>query len=221
LRHIDEELRQERHGIMIKDFPRRLGVVLTGALLAAVAWSLESVAAPRETGVVVAKRDPKPDSRKAEPSAEETKGAGKPEQVGTFGDWGAFVAQGGKDKTCYALARPKDRAPAGLNRDPAYVFISTRPGEKVREEVSIIMGFPMKEDGGPKAEIGGASFDLVAKGPNAWIKNQAEEAKFVEALKKGAKLVVRAPSAKGRVTTDTYALSGIAQALEKAAKECQ
>lgn len=218
---------------MIKDFPRRVGVAFTGVLLAAVPC-LESSAAPREAGSdqarpaagtergVVAKREPRqPDTRKPETKAEETKGAGKPEQVGTFGDWGAFVAQGAKDKTCYALARPKDRAPAGLNRDPAYVFISTRPGEKVREEVSIIMGFPMKEDGGSKAEVGGASFDLVVKGPNAWIKNQAEEAKFVEALKKGAKLVVRAPSARGRVTTDTYALSGVAQALEKATKECQ
>lgn len=204
---------------MIKDLSRRLGVVLGGVLLAAVAC-IETGAAPRDSDLTVARRDAKPDSRKPEPKAEEAKGAGKPEQVGTYGEWGAFVAQAGKDKTCYALARPKDRAPGGLNRDPAYVFISTRPAEKVREEVSIIMGFPLKEDGGSKAEIGGTSFDLVAKGTNAWIKNQAEEAKFVEALKKGSKLVVRAPSARGRVTTDTYALSGVGQALEKAQKEC-
>jgi hypothetical protein len=218
---------------MIMDFSRRVGVAFTGILLAAVA-SHETSAAPREAESLrarpaegteragVAKREPKQsDTRKPEPKAEEAKGTPKPEQVGTFGDWGAFVAQGAKDKTCYALAKPKERAPSGLNRDPAYVFISSRPSEKVREEVSIIMGFPMKEDGGAKAEVGGASFDLVVKGPNAWLKNQAEETKFVEALKKGAKLVVRAPSARGRVTTDTYALSGVAQALEKAAKECQ
>lgn len=204
---------------MMKDVCRHLGVVFTGVLLAVVAC-LESEAAPRESGVVVARRDAKPDKGKPEPKAEETKGAGKPEQVGSYGDWGAYVAQGAKDKTCYALARPKDRAPGGLNRDPAYVFISTRPSDKVREEVSIIMGFPLKEGEGSKAEVGGTSFDLVAKGTNAWIKNQAEEAKFVEALRKGSKLVVRAPSARGRVTTDTYVLSGVAQALEKVQKEC-
>jgi hypothetical protein len=218
---------------MIKDLPRRLGVVFSGAFLVAglgleaAAWANETGnggarAAARGERLVLAKRDAKqPDIRKPEAKAEEPKGGGKPEQVGSFGDWGAFVAQGGKDKTCYALARPKDRSPAGLNRDPAYVFISTRPAEKVREEVSIIMGFPVKEDGGAKAEVGAASFDLVAKGPNAWIKNQAEESKFVDTLKKGSKLVVRAPSAKGRVTTDTYSLSGVAQALEQAQKECQ
>lgn len=217
---------------MIKDFPRRVGVVFTVALLAAF-LPAESFGAQREAGsvatqpaaatepLVVAKRESKhPDTRKPEKKAEESKGAGKPEQVGTFGDWSAFVAQGAKDKTCYALARPKERTPSGLERDPAYVFISIRPAEKVRDEVSIIMGFPLKDGGGSTAEIGGAKFDLVVKGSNAWIKNQAEEAKFVEALKKGSKLVVRAASAKGRVTTDTYSLSGVGQALEKVQKEC-
>jgi hypothetical protein len=143
----------------------------------------------------------------------------KPSQLASYGDWGVFLAQGEKSKTCYALATPKDRAPAGLKRDPAYVFISNRPGENVREEVSIIMGFPMKE-AGARAEIAGAGFALIAKGANAWIKNQAEEAAFVDALKKGSKLIVKAPSLKGHVTTDTYSLTGLAQALERVEKEC-
>jgi hypothetical protein len=226
---IDEEPRQERHGIMMKVFARQSGVVLTGVLFCIIAGH-EGSAAPKDVeagGVVaerniLAKREPKqPDGRKPQTKAEDPKGVGKPEQVGSFGDWGAYVAHGGKEKTCYALGRPKDRAPSGLNRDPAYVFISTRPGEKVREEVSVIMGFPLKEDGGSKAEVGGAVFELVAKGANAWIKNQADDAKFVEALKKGSKLVVRAASVRGRVTTDTYSLAGVGPALEKVAKECQ
>ena len=144
---------------------------------------------------------------------------GKPSQLASYGDWGVFLAQGEKSKTCYALATPKDRAPHGLQRDPAYVFISNRPGENVREEVSIIMGFPMKEGGG-RAEIAGSGFALIAKGANAWIKNQAEETKFVDALKKGAKLIVKAASLKGHVTTDSYSLTGLAQALERVEKEC-
>ena len=151
-------------------------------------------------------------------SADTTK-TGKPSQLASYGDWGVFLAQGEKSKTCYALATPKDRAPPGLKRDPAYVFIANRPGENVREEVSIIMGFPGKEGGG-RAEIAGSGFALIAKGANAWIKNQAEEAKFVDALKKSAKLIVKAPSLKGHVTTDSYSLTGLAQALERVTKEC-
>jgi invasion protein IalB len=167
-------------------------------------------------------------TRRAKPAAKaeqfdaagaDTTKTGKPSQLASYGDWGVFLAQGEKSKTCYALATPKDRAPPGLNRDPAYVFISNRPGENVHEEISIIMGFPMRE-AGARAEIAGSGFALIAKGANAWIKNQAEEAKFVDALKKGSKLIVKASSLRGHVTTDSYSLNGLSQALERVEKEC-
>ncbi len=193
---------------------------LCGAAAASPAGEAAGQAGARKaSGVVVARAEKK--KKAAEPEdAKDDKKPGKPQQVGTFGDWGVFVAQGAKDKTCYALATPKERQPAKLKRDPAYVFISYRPAEKVRGEVSIIMGFSIKEGAESRADVGGTNFALVAKGANAWIKNPAEEAAFVEALKKGSKLIVKAPSAKGNVTTDVYSLSGISQALDKVQKEC-
>ncbi len=148
------------------------------------------------------------------------KAKAKPEQVATYGDWGAFVAESGKNKTCYALAQPKDREPKDLKRDPAYIFISTRPGENIRNEVSIIMGFKMKDGGDAEAQIGTASFDLISKGSNAWVKNPAKEGEMIEAMKKGAKLIIKAPSARGNMTTDSYSLSGLTQTLERVKKEC-
>jgi len=144
----------------------------------------------------------------------------KPVAVATYGDWGAFVAEVGTDKTCYALAKPKDRAPANLKRDPAYVFISSRPSENVHNEVSIIMGFPMKDGGDAQAEVGTATFELISKGKNAWVKNPAKEGELIETMKKGAKLIVKASSIRGNMTTDSYSLSGLSQALERVAKEC-
>lgn len=148
-------------------------------------------------------------------------GGGKPTLVAAHGDWGAYLAQGGKGKVCYALAQPKNRAPAGLKRGDAYIFISTRPAENVRGEVSIMMGFALKEGAsGAVAEIGAQSFELVAKGENAWVKNAAEEAQLADAMRKGSRLVIKAPSAKGAMTTDTYSLSGLGQALDQVKKDC-
>jgi invasion protein IalB len=147
--------------------------------------------------------------------------AGKPVQTANFGDWGAYLAQqGAKKKTCYALAQPKDRDPAKLKRDPAYIFISSRPAENVHNEISIIMGFAMKDNSEAQADIGGTRFDLIAKGSNAWIKNPAEEAHFIESMKKGSKLVIKASSSKGNTTTDSYSLAGLSQALERVQKDC-
>jgi invasion protein IalB len=179
----------------------------------AAALTLAFAAALASTGSAASK------TKAAKPAAAANAATGKPSQVASYGDWGVFVAEGEKSKTCYALATPKERAPSGLKRDPAYVFISNRPGENVHEEVSVILGFPMKEGSG-RAEIGGTSFALIATGANAWIKNQAEEAKFVDALKKGSKLIVKAASLRGHVTTDSYSLNGLSQALERVDKEC-
>ncbi len=157
------------------------------------------------------------------------KDAGKPREVGTFGDWGAYLASG-KARTCYALAKPQERKAEGRKaegqkpegrKDAAYVFIADRPNEKVHNEVSIMMGFPIKESGTAQALVGKSSFDLVAKGSNAWIKNPDEEAKFVEALQHSARLIVKAPSLKGPVTVDSYSLAGLKQALAQVGKDCK
>jgi hypothetical protein len=144
----------------------------------------------------------------------------KPVQIATYGDWGAFLAEAGKEKTCYALAKPRERTPASLKRDPAYIFISSRPGENIRNEVSVIMGFKMKDGGDAEAEVGPANFELISKGTNAWVKNPAKETELIDAMKKGAKLTIKAASIKGNMTVDSYSLSGLSQALDRVKKEC-
>ena len=74
--------------------------------------------------------------------------ASKPALVATFGDWNVFVGQAGKGRICYTLAQPKSREPTSLKRDPGYAFISDRPAEGVRNEVSFIMGFDVAAGGG-------------------------------------------------------------------------
>lgn len=195
-------------------------VVLTFALgLSASAPTPASISF--SAAVAKEKEDPKKSKgKKAEDAKKSDAKGGKATPVGRFGEWDVFTT-GGKSKTCYTLARPKERAPASLKRDDAYVFISNRPAENVQNEVSIIMGFAMKDGSEPTADIGGAAFQFVAKGSNAWLKNPAEEGKFVETLKRGSKLVVKASSAKGNASTDSYSLAGISDALARIRKECQ
>ena len=156
------------------------------------------------------------------PSAKpEASAPAKPVLVGTYGDWGAYLASG-KSKICYALAQPKDRAPASLKKAQAYIFISNRPAEGVRNEVSVIMGVPLKEGAAQaKAEVGATSFDLVSKGQNAWMKNAADETRFLDAMKRGGRLTVKGALVKGGSATDSYSLSGLGQALERVVKDCQ
>ena len=202
---------------VLRSMVRSALVILLATALAATPAAARSRPKPKADATTDDSGDAK-SKGKAGPKTEKD-AKGKPTPVGTFGDWGAFTAQG-KGKTCYALAQPRDRTPGALKREAAYVFISNRPGENVRNEVSIIMGFAMKDNSDAKAEINGTTFDLICKGANAWVKNAAREGEFVDAMRRGSKLVIKASSIKGNVTTDSYSLAGLSDALARVQKDC-
>jgi hypothetical protein len=111
--------------------------------------------------------------------------------------------------------------PPGRNRDPSYAFVSTRPAEKVKNEVSVIVGYPQKPSVDATATIGTAHYVMYTQNDGAWVKNAAEESQMVDAMRKGSDLVVKSESSRGTKTTDTYSLKGIAEALDKVAAECK
>jgi invasion protein IalB len=159
-------------------------------------------------------------------SAQQKKTANPTDQavlLGQFGEWGAYRAMPGGKKICFALAKPTSTtsAPTGRSRDPSYAFVSTRPTEKVKNEISVIVGYPQKPGQDASAAIGSSTYSMYTQNDGAWVKNAAEEAQMVEIMRKGSDLVVKSESARGTKTTDTYSLKGIAQALDKVAEECK
>ncbi len=140
--------------------------------------------------------------------------------VASFGDWGAYTAQNGRSKLCYALSEPKSRSPANLKDTKAYLFVSFRPGEKVRNEIAAVLNFKTKNNGPGSLVIGGTHYDLITVGENAWIKTPSEEAAVIGSMSKGSTLTLQALSARGNKTADRYSLNGFAQALEQARRDC-
>ncbi len=175
-------------------------------------------AKPAAKGAAPAKGAAKPST----PPAAATGGA-EPTLIGQFGTWGAYTASPSGRKICFALAKPSSSKtnPPNRPRDPAYAFISTRPAEKVANEVSIMIGYTLKPGSEGAVEIGGARFALYTQGDGLWIKNAAEEERLVEALRKGADATVKGVSARGTETTDIFPLKGLAQALDRVAQECR
>ncbi len=159
----------------------------------------------------------------AKPAAAAAAGAAQPALLGQYGDWGAYAASPGGSKVCFALAKPKTTKiePAGRKRDPSYIFVSTRPADNVKNEVSVIIGYPFKTSSDATAEVGAVKFAMYTQNDGAWIKNVAEEARMVDAMRKGADLTVKGTSGRGTASTDQYSLKGLAQALEKIEQECK
>ncbi len=161
----------------------------------------------------------------AKPDAAATAAAGgaEPTLIGQFGTWGAYSATPNGKKVCFALAKPSSSKtnPPNRPRDPAYAFVSTRPAEKVSNEVSIMIGYTLKPGSESSIEVGGGSYAMYTQGDGLWIKNAAEEERMVDAMRKSADATVKGVSAKGTETTDTFSLKGLSQALDKLAQDCK
>jgi len=164
----------------------------------------------------------KPESKPTAPPAAVAGGA-EPTLIGQFGTWGAYSAAPNGKKVCFALAKPSSSKtnPPNRPRDPAYAFVSTRPAEKVNNEVSVMIGYALKPGSESSVEVGGAAFAMYSQGDGLWIKNAAEEERMVEAMRKSADLVVKGVSSKGTETTDTFSLKGLAQALDRISQDCR
>jgi hypothetical protein len=150
-------------------------------------------------------------------------GGTEPVLIGQYGTWGAYTATPNGKKVCFALAKPTSSKtnPPNRPRDPAYAFVSTRPSEKVFNEVSVMIGYALKPGSESTIEVGGASYAMYTQGDGLWIKNAAEEERMVEAMRRAADAVVRGVSAKGTETTDTFSLKGLSQALDRIAQDCK
>jgi hypothetical protein len=204
---------------------------MTGSRFAATAFilaSLTSAALAQQPANPPAAQQPAKPPAAAQPpkpagTAAATAGDTQPTLLGQYGDWGAYTASPAGKKVCFALGKPKTTKtnPPGRNRDPAYVFISTRPAEKVKNEVSIIIGYPFKASSDATAEIGTTKFAMYTQNDGAWIKNVADEARMVDAMRKGADLTVKGTSGRGTQSTDEYSLKGLSQALDKVEQECK
>ncbi|TQF38562.1 Invasion associated locus B family protein [Bradyrhizobium sp. UNPF46] len=200
------------------------GVVAGGVAVSAQAQTAQPApkSAPKPAANTTAKSAAKPESKPVAPPAAVAGGA-EPTLIGQFGTWGAYSATPNGKKVCFALAKPSSSKtnPPNRPRDPAYAFVSTRPAEKVNNEVSVMIGYALKPGSESSVEVGGAAFAMYTQGDGLWIKNAAEEERMVEAMRKSADLVVKGVSAKGTETTDTFSLKGLAQALDKIAQDCR
>jgi hypothetical protein len=150
-------------------------------------------------------------------------GGAEPVLIGQFGTWGAYTATPNGKKVCFALAKPTSSKtnPPNRPRDPAYAFVSTRPSEKVFNEVSVMIGYALKPGSESTVEVGGASYAMYTQGDGLWIKNAAEEERMVEAMRRASDAVVKGVSAKGTETIDTFSLKGLSQALDRIAQDCK
>lgn len=140
--------------------------------------------------------------------------------VDRYQDWTVYKAKTADGTLCFAASTPKDFEPKNVSRGDIFFYVTTWPKFKVRQEVSVKLGYPLKKTSTPSISIGAKNFSLFEKGDRAYIKSSLETG-LIKAMKSGQKMVVRGMSKRGTKTKDIYSLSGITAALKAANTACR
>tara|TARA_B100000315_G_C14135194_1_gene388756 strand:- start:12 stop:518 length:507 start_codon:yes stop_codon:yes gene_type:complete len=140
--------------------------------------------------------------------------------IGKYKDWESFVLLKDGNKVCFAQSIPVVRAPKKLKRESSRLFISFRPDEDIKNEVSVTNGYEFKLKAPVTAKSGKKSYDLFSKGRFAWVVDNKDEAKLIFTMKKASRLMIIGNTDKGDQTTDHYSMMGFTKAYNTAKKSC-
>ena len=140
--------------------------------------------------------------------------------IGKFKDWETFTVTENNNKICFAQSIPILRAPKKFERNPSRLFISFRPIEDIKDEVSITSGYTFQKEKIVKAKTGKKSYDFSSKEEFAWILDTEEEQRFIKAMKKASRVMIIGRTDQGKQTIDHYSLLGFTKAYDSAKKNC-
>ena len=140
--------------------------------------------------------------------------------LGKYKDWESFVLSKEGNKICFAQSIPVVRSPKKLKRDPSRLFVTFRPSENIKNEISVTNGYEFKLKVPVEAKSGKKSYDLFSKGRFAWVVDNNDEKKLIVTMKKASRLMIIGNSESGAQTTDHYSMMGFTKAYNTAKKTC-
>ena len=148
----------------------------------------------------------------------------KTDLIGSFNDWDAFtLRRGNGTMLCYMVSVPKSwkASRENVRRGDIYITVTHRPSGGVRDQVNIVVGYPLKKGSEVTATIDGqTSFELFTQGDGAWLYTAEQDSEMVQAMRRGVTLVVEGTSSRGTDTTDRYSLMGFTAAYNAISKAC-
>lgn len=141
------------------------------------------------------------------------------ERISVFNYWTLWTDMSDGQKICYISSNPVSVEPTNVNRGDIHFIVTVRPEN--RTDVSTILGYPIHASQ-PNAtvDVDGQQYALITDARAGWLANPGDEPSFVNAMRAGTTMRVRAQSERGTNTVDTYSLIGVTAAMARANTEC-
>tara|TARA_B100000963_G_scaffold128506_1_gene112140 strand:+ start:957 stop:1454 length:498 start_codon:yes stop_codon:yes gene_type:complete len=145
--------------------------------------------------------------------------ANTPRSTGKYKNWESFIAETDQGKICFAQTTPTKRAPGAIQRNQSKLFVTFRPAESIKDEVSITSGHDYKSSS-VTASSGKRKYSFFSQKDFAWLLDDQEEKNFIKLMKRATDLIIKARTTKGAETTDHYSMMGFTKAYNTAKKSC-
>tara|TARA_Y100001960_G_C14157140_1_gene578922 strand:+ start:71 stop:577 length:507 start_codon:yes stop_codon:yes gene_type:complete len=141
-------------------------------------------------------------------------------KMGTHKDWETYVIKNNGEKVCFAQSKPVLQTPK-KNKREARLFVTFRPGEKIKDEISITAGYDFNTKNSITATSGKNKykFDIAQQG-FAWMADIKQEKKMIKTMKKGSRIMITGYNQKGSQTIDHYSLIGFTKAYKATRANC-
>jgi invasion protein IalB len=148
--------------------------------------------------------------------------AAQAEELGNFGAWYAFTQGEGQEKLCYMIAAPIQSLGDIPNRGEVGVMVTHQMGGKVRDQVSVALGFAPHKTTYTRAKVdrSGNILMRLVDGDRAWIRDSNTDRQLVARMKRGGELIVTGMSASGVASQDTFSLDGFTKAYAAISVAC-
>ena len=135
--------------------------------------------------------------------------------------WSAYSMPDKSGPICYLVGKPVKSTPANATRGSVDAMISHRVGEQAWYVVTFNLGYAAKPDAKAELAIDGKKFALFIDKDAAWAPDSTSDKIIALALSRGKTATLKAVSARGTATTDTYNLAGFGDALKTIDTACK
>ncbi len=140
--------------------------------------------------------------------------------VQSLSDWKLYSHKGSPGDICFITSQPRETEPKDIRRNRAYFYVSSWPSDGIRAQISVLLGYDLVDPSEVEVEIGTAKFTLYAKTDKAFVGNQTDELRLIDAMKRGNFMTVKASTKDGTQTEDRYSLIGVTAAINSLQGGC-
>ena len=143
-----------------------------------------------------------------------------PTAVARIKDWVVFTDKIDGDTVCYAATEATDKAPSSADHGDVWFYVTNWKSGRARAQPSLKVGYDLRKDLAPSAQIGRSRWTLFAAANEAFARDE-DDPRIVRGLKRGSELRVDAVSARDTQEAYHFSLAGSSNAIDRAASACR